>query len=299
MMTLTKKIFWAGSFIFGLFCFMAFTRPVTAGPLSERLVFVASLRGLSKIYLCRIDSRDVQRLSKVEGDQFDPTFSEALQRFFFVRQIDRRSQIYSVNLEGEDLRAHTEGVSQARYPHVSPDGKTLIYSTDKWGAFELAELDITSGVSTRLTYDQGISTYPRYSPDGKKILFLTRRHGQAELYLRERLTGDNQRLTHTPFDEGPGSWHPDGKKIIATRVVPPRRQTKLLELDLERQTERILLPELHATRWPSYSKDGTLITYVRNEAIFTYDSSDTVPAQFPLRGQLSPNYVLWVEYPLP
>lgn len=264
------------------------------------MVFVAPVQGLAKVFLCRTDGRDLQRLSKTPGDQLEPHFSEALQRFFFVREVQRKQQqIFSVNTEGEDLVAHTEGVTSARHPNVSPDGKTLLYSSNKWGAYELAQVDLASGKEKRITYDQAINLYPRYSPDGKSVLYLSRRHGQAELYLRELATGDLRRLTETPFDEGPGSWSPDGKRIVATRVLPPRLRTKLLEIDLETGKERILLPELWPARSPSYSADGTLIVFVKEGAIFTYDPSDTAAMPFSLRGQLSPDFVQWVEYPLP
>lgn len=260
---------------------------------------MANLRGLDKIYLCRIDGRDLQRLTKAPGDQREPYFSQALQRFFFVREVDRRDQIFSVNIDGEDLTAHTQGVSEARYPNVSPDGKTLIYATDKWGAFELAQIDLSSGASTRLTYDQGSNVYPRYSPDGQSVLYLSRRHGQAELYLRQLSNNADRRLTETPFDEGPGSWRPDGRRIVATRTMPPRLRVKMFELDLESGQERLMLPDLSAIRSPAYSKDGTQIIFTRDQAIFTYDPSDTAAQPFPMRGQLGPISVQWVEFPLP
>lgn len=270
-----------------------------AGPLSERIVFVASLRGLDKIYLCRIDGRDLQRLTRTPGDQKEPYFSQALQRFFFVREVDRRNQIFSVNIDGEDLTAHTQGNSEARNPNVSPDGKTLLYATDKWGSFELAQMDLASGTSSRLTYDQGSNVYPRFSPDGKSVLYLSRRHGQAELYLRELANNAERRLTQTPFDEGPGNWRPDGKRIIATRTTTPRMRVKLFELDLETLQERMMLTDMNAIRSPSYSKDGTQIIFTKDQAIFTYDPSDTAAQPFPIRGQLGPTYVQWVEFPLP
>jgi TolB protein len=282
-----------------LFCFWLSFSAAMAGPLSERLVFVAPVNGMAKVFLCRIDGRDLQRLSKTPGPQLEPFFSEARQRFFFVREIDRQHQIYSVDIEGEDLTAHTDGLSQARHPHVSPDGRKLIFSTDKWGAFELAEIDLEDGSSRRLTYDQAINLYPRYSPDGTSVLYLSRRHGQAELYLLDPATGATRRLTQSPFDEGPGSWRPDGKRIVATRVLPPRLRTKLLELDLESGVERLLLPDLHPIRSPVYSTDGTLIVFAKDQALFTYDPSDTAALPFPLRGQLGPDYVQWVEFPLP
>lgn len=270
-----------------------------AGPLSERVVFVAPLRGIDKVYLCRIDGRDLQRLSKAPGSQQEPFFSQALQRFFFMRKVNRRDQIFSVNIDGEDLTAHTQGVSEARYPSVSPDGKTLIYATDKWGAYELAEIDLASGAGKRLTYDQGSNLYPRYSPDGKNVLFLTRRHGQAELYLRESESGNLKRLTNTPFDEGPGNWRPDGQRIVATRMVAPRLRVKLIELDLQTGQERLMLPDMDPILSPAYSQDGTQIIFSKEQAIFTYDPSDTAAQPFPMRGQMGAGYVRWVEFPLP
>ena len=283
---------------FGLFCFCLLGR-AGAGPLSERLIFVAPVNEIEKVFLCRIDGRDLQRLTRVPGEQLQPFFSEALQRFFFVRIIDRRQQIYSVDIEGDDLRAHTEGVAQSRHPCVSADGQRLIYTTDRWGAYELAEMDLATGEITRVTYDQSINTYPRYSPDGNSVLFLTRRNGQSDLYLRDLASGDLRRLTETPFDEGPASWRPDGRRVVATRAVPPRLRIKLIEIDLETDQERILLPETSPAQFPMYSKDGTQIVFVRNQAIFTYDPSDTAALPFPIRGQLNPGYVQWVEFPLP
>jgi Tol biopolymer transport system component len=283
----------------GLFCFCLFAQPGAAGPLSERLVFVAPVHGLAKIFLCRPDGRDLHRLTRTPGEQLEPYYCEALQRFFFVRTIDRRQQIFSVDREGEDLRQHTGGVFQSRYPHLRADGKKMVYATDKWGAFELAEQDLDSGESTRLTYDQAINIYPRYSPDGTAVLYLSRRHGQSELYLRDLASGDTRQLTQTPFDEGPANWRPDGRRIVATRITPPRMLSKLLEIDLSSQVERVLLPEVSPARFPVYSKDGSLIVFVKDQAIFSYDPSDTAALPFPMRGQLNPEFVQWADVPLP
>lgn len=286
----------------GLFCIgvlIAALRPAWGGPLSERVVFVAASNRLPKIFICRSDGRDLQRLSKVPGPQLQPSFSQADQRFYFVQPIERRERIVSVDAQGEELRVHTEGVSTARYPDPSPDGKSLIFSTDKWGSLELAQLELASGSITRLTYDQGTNTYPRYSPDGTRVVYLSRRHGQSELYLRTLATGEVQRLTETPFEEGPASWNPDGRRLIATQLKPPRLRSYLLEIDLRNQTHRTLLPDLPRVQNPVYSKDGALIVFVRDQVLWTYDPADTKPQQFPLKGQFAPEFVRWIEFPLP
>ncbi len=286
------------SLFFSLFL-LSLSTSTTAGPLSERVIFVAPVRKVPKILICRPDGRDLQRLSRVEGIQGEPFFSEALQRFFFTRETDRRQQVASVDIAGNDLIMHTSGVSRARQPTVDPAGKKLVYSTDVWGSFELAELDLETGLRKRLTYDQGTNTFPRFSPDGGKLLYLTRRHGQSELYLLNLADHGVQRLTETSFPEGAGSWRPDGKRIVTTRIQPPRLTRRIFELDLETGTERVLLPEVEDAHSPTYSSDGTLVLFIRNDTIFTYDPSDTVALPFPLQGTFNPRFVRWVQFPLP
>ena len=276
-----------------------FVSPAQAGPLSERVVFVAPRDTMPKIYICRSDGRDLQLLTKVPGSQIQPSYSEANQRFYFVQFEDRRERIVSVDSEGDDLQIHVESPSRAYYPDPSPDGKKLIFSTDRWGASELAEVDLASGKVTRMTYDQATNTYPRYSPDGAQVVYLSRRHGQSELYLRTLATGEVERLTQTPFEEGPASWSPDGKRLIATQLKPPRQRSYLLEIDLPSGQHRTLLPDTPRVQNPVYSKDGALVVFLHDQVLWTYDPADTKPQQFTLRGEFAPEFVKWIEFPLP
>ncbi len=281
----------------GLFCLLALS--ASAGPLSERILFVSPVHNRWKLFICRSDGRDLVRLTSVKGDQLDPHFSPALGRVFFVRPVRGRDQICSVDLEGDDFQVHVQGVFHARNPHVHPSGKKLVFSTDKWAQFELAEWDLESEKLTRLTYGEALATHPRYSPDGNSILFLSRRHGQSELYLMTPENGEYRRLTNSPFHEGPGSWSPDGSRVIATRVMPPKKRTRLLELQLEGATERLLLHKTEQLQAPTYSADGSQIMFLLHEELMTYHTSDTAPKLFPLRGTMAPQSVQWITIPLP
>lgn len=252
-----------------------------------------------KLFVCRSDGRDLVRLTSARGDQLDPYYSQSLGRVFFVRPVRGREQICSVDLEGDDLTTHVEGVFHARHPHVDPSGQKLVFSTNKWGQFELAELDLQSQEMKRLTYGEALATHPRYAPDGKSILYLSSRHGQSELYLLNPESRGFTRLTHSPFHEGPGQWSPDGRRIIATRVMPPKKRTRLLELDLESGTERLLLHKTEQLESPTYSADGSQIMFILDDELMTYDTSDTTPTLFPLKGKMAPRSVQWITVPLP
>lgn len=286
-------------FCLGVLIFWLLGLSVEAGPLSERVVFVADKNGLKKLYICRPDGRDLKRFSREPGDQLQPRYSAVLERLFYVRREKKHWQVCSLNHQGEDLRIEVAMLADAVYPDVSPDGKVLIFSTDLWGAYELATLDLTTREVKRLTYDQGINTYPRFSPDGKTVMFLSRRTGRSEIYTMRLADKALTQLTDSAFPTGVGSWSPEGSRIVCTEARPPKLDPVLVEMELATGNKRYLLPKIKGVRYPSYSVDGSQILYLQQDILYTYDPSDTTAQTFPIRGQLSPEDALWIPYPLP
>ena len=291
------------SSVLGRFLFLGIllltSLPGSTGPLSERVMFVAQRNGLDKLYICRPDGRDLKRFCKELGSQSQATYSKKLQRVFFVRRIQRKPQICSVNTEGRDLRVEVDILADVAHPNVSPDGLKLIFSTDLWGSLELAEMELQTGELNRLTYNQGINTYPRYSPNGKRIAYLSRNHGHSEIYLWNRSQDKSIRLTKSRFHKGPPSWNPSSTRIIATKRFPPRFESRLIEIDLESGQDRQFLPEVGNVKNPSYSVDGTRVIFTKEQEIFTFDLSDTTNLPFPLKGTFAPKEAIWIPFPLP
>lgn len=270
-----------------------------AGPLSERVIFVAKRSGLDKLYICRPDGRDLQRFVKQTGNQIEPCYSPALKRVFYVRTLDKRAEICSVDHQGRDFRVDVSLKANANQPTVSPDGQHLVFTTDLWGATELAQLDFHSGEIQRLTYDQSINTHPRYSPDGKSVAFLSRRTGQSELFLLSLEGHGFTCLTDTAFHKGAPAWKPDGTRIVSTETIPPKFKSVLFELDLQDKKRRYLLPKTRDVSLPVYSVDGSQILFLEEQALQTFDPSDTTALPFPVKGELYPSSAIWVKFPLP
>jgi TolB protein len=282
-----------------LLLFLALTTLCSAGPLSERVLFVAEHNGLKKLYICRPDGRDLKRFCREPGYQLQPCYSPELTRVFFVRPVKQLHQICSVNNEGRDFRVEVDIGANALYPSVSPDGKKLLFSTDMWGPLELCEMDLESKERKRLTYDASINTRGQYSPDGTKVLFLSRRSGLTEVYTLELASGGLTRLTSSPFAHGSPSWNPDGTRVVATVARPPKFKRGLIEADLESDKLRYLLPERLGLTSPCYSLDGSQILFIDDQVLYTYDPSDTKAITFPMKGDLIPEDVIWIPFPLP
>jgi Tol biopolymer transport system component/DNA-binding winged helix-turn-helix (wHTH) protein len=93
---------------------------------------------------------------------------------------------------------------------VSPDGKYLVFSSDRAGTYNLWRVEMTGGELTRLTSGDG-EISPRFSPDGGWVVFQSGYQTGAKVWRIPVNGGDAIRLTETRAQKPDVS--PDGKLI--------------------------------------------------------------------------------------
>jgi eukaryotic-like serine/threonine-protein kinase len=101
-------------------------------------------------------------------------------------------------------------------PAVSPDGKTIAFSSNRDGKPRIWLKQLPGGQEVALTSGEDHS--PRFSPDGAQLLF-TRQHpgagiGHADLFRVPILGGEPRKLIP---DVGDADFSPDGRQIAFTR----------------------------------------------------------------------------------
>jgi Tol biopolymer transport system component len=143
-------------------------------------------------------------------------------------------QIFTMNLDGSDVRPVSTGKGRTTCAFFLPDGKRFLYASTHladescppppdrskgylWALYPgydilLGSLD--GGPPVRLTDTPGYDAEPAVSPDGSRVVFTSVRDGDLELYSMKPDGSDVKRLTNrVGFDGGPFySW--DGKVIV-------------------------------------------------------------------------------------
>ena len=95
------------------------------------------------------------------------------------------------------------------YPSLSPDGKSVAYSSDQNGTFEIYVKQLSeTGGELQLTNDGQQNFQPSWSPDGQRIAYHSRKRGG--IWIVPALGGAPKQLTETGARP---MWSPDGSLI--------------------------------------------------------------------------------------
>jgi TolB protein len=118
-------------------------------------------------------------------------------------EADGQSLIYTLPVTGgTPQRVTDQGPS---YLHGwSPDGKYLIYTAEREGAFNLYRIPVTGGKETQLTHTPGLDDGSEYTPDGQHIYFNSARSGTMQIW---HMNADGSNQTQLTFDSL-NDWFP-------------------------------------------------------------------------------------------
>lgn len=195
--------------------------------------------------------------------------------------------IYSVRLDGQQLQRLTSSPGYDAEATISPDGKTIVWTSVKDGDLDLYTMNLDGSNVRRLTDDVGYDGGAFFSPDSKRIIYraahptdpsevakykelLAQRliePGQLEIFVMNADGSGKKQVTTTGASNFSPYFHPDGKRIIFSSNIETRgeggRPSFHLYLVRDDGTglER-LTTEGHFNSFPMFSPDGKRLVWV-------------------------------------
>ena len=185
-------------------------------------------------------------------------------------------EIYTMNADGSGIARLTfELNADDAWPAWSPNGKRIVFASDRTGDRELWAMNSDGTDLVRLTHSAGPDAGGVYSPNGKQIAFHSRRDGNFELYVMGADGENPTRLTNHPGTDLWPDWSPNGKGIAFQRGF--RGNEDIYVLDLKTGEERRLTDHPAPDRMPVFSPNGKQIVFMSGRegycSIFVMDAT--------------------------
>ena len=194
--------------------------------------------------------------------------------------------IYTALPDGSDLRRLTETEGYTAEGTLSPDGRTIVFTSVMDGDLDIYTMNVDGTGLRRLTNVPGYDGGPFFSPDGSLIVYRSWhpaepevlsdyqalladglvRPGRMEIWVMDA-DGSNQRqvtdlggANFAPF------FHPDGRRIIfATNFENPRgRNFDLYLIGVDGTGLTQVTTHGNFDAFPMFSPDGTKLVFASN-----------------------------------
>jgi TolB protein len=194
--------------------------------------------------------------------------------------------IYTADRDGKNLKRLTNYGVYTAEGILSPDGKTIVFTSLKDGDLDIYTMNVDGTNVKRLTTTPGYDGGPWWSPDGTKIVYrawhydnetdlkayqdlLARgmiRPNRMELFVMNADGSDQRQITNLGGANFGPSWTPDGQRIIfsSNHQNPRSRNFDLYTVKLDGTgLEQITFnPEFDG--FPHFSPDGKQLLFASN-----------------------------------
>ena len=139
---------------------------------------------------------------------YGATWSPDSRQLVFLSERDGNPDVYVIERDSlDELCAGKKGVRSEAYQLTetdetesdvswSPDGKWLLFVSERDGNKEIYVMEASGNKQTRLTYNEIPDYQPVWSPDGRKIVFVSELDGDSDIFMMNDKGEDQIRLTN-------------------------------------------------------------------------------------------------------
>ncbi len=188
-----------------------------------------------------------------------PRFSSDGHRVAFSQQMDTGAQIFTINVDGNDLRQVTEGPGQDNLaPHWSNDDAWLYFFQPR-PTRSLRKVSVLGGGPTDLR-SWSDAEAAEIDPSGRAVVYVRLKDGKpSETVVQSLSTG-----YETPLDMLLNSprWSPDAQTIVGWQPAPEAGSSQVVSCAVPRGACRVLERGFN----PVVTPDGSRIFFVRQSA---------------------------------
>lgn len=206
-------------------------------------------------------------------------------RIAFIRATDfitpdLESDVYAMNVDGSGEKRLTDSPGLDAFPAWSPDGESIIFSSERDSNWELYLMNADGTEQRRLTHTpEEDESSPAFFPDGERIVYVSGLVGDySAIHVMDADGSDRKEIAGGSFP----SPSPDGERIVYTAYTAHSRTPYIAVMNADGSNQRRLGGSL-AERLtgkadgeePAWSPDGEKVAFMSandDEDIYVMDA---------------------------
>lgn len=181
-------------------------------PDSRKLLFTSRRSGKGDIYEVSANGSG-GNLQITQQDYLEEyaSYQPRSENVMYVRPLKkgvlrRGTEIVLADKSGRNIRALSEGDQ----PRFSPDGKRIVFVSDRTKNNDIWMMNADGGNQQQLTFDPHADDNPAFSPEGRHIVFASNRTGNFDIWVMDTGGGNLRQITFDPADETQPCWSVGG-----------------------------------------------------------------------------------------
>jgi Tol biopolymer transport system component len=206
----------------------SFRTSLTWSPDGKKVAVIGQSQTRDVLYVMDVDKGDIVRRVKLDLDQVSyPAWNPKKDELALVGMKDGRSDLYLLAPDGT-LRRLTDDAWDERQPSWTPDGKSIVFSSDRghpvvlaperhkggFGDYGIYQIDVETGAIHRVLDTSGDDSDPVWSPDGRRLAFVSDRGGSQNLYLYDTTDSSFVQLTDLVGGVFSLSWARETDRLV-------------------------------------------------------------------------------------
>lgn len=208
-------------------------------PTNQEITYMSYTKDQPKVFIMNLETGKRELVGDFPNMTFAPRFSPDGQRVIMsLGTPDGSSSLYEMDLRTRQSRRLTQTNGIDTGPSYSPDGRQVVFESDREGSQQLYVMNSDGSGVRRISGADGRYSTPVWSPRGDYIAFTKQTSGRFLIGVM-RPDGSGERvLTEGYHNEGP-TWAPNGRVVMFFRELQGANAgPRLFSVDLTGYNER-------------------------------------------------------------
>jgi Tol biopolymer transport system component len=177
--------------------------------------------------------------------------------------VNGNQDLYLVAASGGVPRRLTDDPAQDSLPRFTPDGRSVLFTSDRSGNWQIWEVPAAGGDARRVRTNSHTEWQVDLSPDGQSLAFLSDQEGSESLFVMDwQIHTETLRAHHRKGSIlGNPDWDKDSRRIVFSSNA--RIGHQIYVVDTESGEEKRLSALSSGGCEPRWRPDGGRIVYVK------------------------------------